>query len=279
MTIKHIGKDVFESFNSVINSCKNPIVDNAIKFWDNDIKKISFDLQVPFDFVVKRVRLHLPNISLSILEKAQFILMPDELNTSIRYSLKNYKEVYQKYLNDSGGYKLLNHFNLKIKGHPNSYVELYNEKINIYFGVVSEYIGEIIETELHYLMSNHEKAFVRYGMFLDGFRWPICYMSFVNIDRFYRIHSLSNCLNQDIIDLQMLNLARVYGFGNLPENSISKLFGHCNSQFKQTDIYYITTAINPLIGFKGTSMLASGFKPFALCPVSYSYDSTDCYIY
>ncbi len=154
-----------------------------------------------------------------------------------------------------------------------------NENIGIRFSTVEKGTGDFIESHLHYLRIGRLNAVERYGLFIKDHEFPICYMSFCSMDRYYRPFSLASSLEINLKTTQVINLARVYGFGNLPKNSISKLLSYCTKDLlEKHKITFITTAVNPLLGFRGTSMLASGFIPFAYCPVCYIYDKEGQYI-
>jgi hypothetical protein len=140
---------------------------------------------------------------------------------------------------------------------------------------VDDMIANFLENELHYLHSFRYDAKLRLGLFVKGCEYPMCYMSFSDIDRIDKVEALSNSLAISINANKVIELSRVFGCGNLPKNVISFLVSEAAKQLTRYE--YIITAVNLNLSFSGKSMMASGFVPYAFRPVHYSYNNNGFY--
>ena len=256
-----------------IEICKNEHFDKVSEFVRDYCNQYSIKKNISLSIVEKQTKLHLPLLikgSQSDFTKFPFTRLGDLLDRRF-VDFKEYSNLYHE---KSGSYLIID-----------KNTEIVEEQVNcdnklvckVTFKEVSPEIGQLIETKLHYLRVEREKPAIRFGMYIDDFEYPICYMSFCNVDRAYQLHSLREVVENNIEFNQVVQLARTYGCGKLPKNSISKLVAHCSKKLAAMNFKYIITAINPLLGFRGSSMVASGFRPFASCPVGYYYDIKDQY--
>ena len=130
---------------------------------------------------------------------------------------------------------------------------------------------------MHYLRSYRDTAIIRYGLFVKGFDYPICYASLCCVDRDDKVIALKKAIdNSEVNNNQIIELSRLYGCGTLPQNTISFFLGYIAKQLGKKGYKYMITAVNIALGFTGGSVLASGFIPYALRPVQYYY-SNNCY--
>jgi hypothetical protein len=110
-------------------------------------------------------------------------------------------------------------------------------------------------------------------LFVESFDYPLAYLSVNALDRSYKLEALRTALCFEVPEMACLDAARIYGSGHVPKNTISFLISWASERLAETDYHFLTTAVNPMLGFTGTSMLAAGFRPYALCPVAYGYDT------
>jgi hypothetical protein len=259
----------------IIENCKQSDIDSAMQNWKRELLLISKEIGVPHEEVLKQVKLHIPLLTYHTVKNSSSIKFPNELKEILFKRFEGYLEKFNTYLENSGAIFFKNEEsrisgkNIKI-GQKNLF--------NINFSEVSTDIGQYIEKHLHYLRVERKNVIARFGLFIGNNPFPICYMSFCTLDRYYKALGLAYALESKIKKLEVVNLARVYGFGRLPKNSISKLISWCSDRFKQKRLKFIITAVNPLLGFNGSSMFGSGFRPFAFCPVDYVYNNEGVYI-
>ena len=154
----------------------------------------------------------------------------------------------------------------KLHGHVK-----YKEIAKLYVREVGEDVGKYLESNLHYLHAFRKDAKYRFGLFVENHTFPICYVSFSDIDRDDKIQALQKSLNFSIDNFEAIELSRVFGCGKLPKNAISFLVAASTRYFN--NYKYIITAVNLNLGFSGKSMLATGFVPYAFRPVNYSPQS------
>jgi hypothetical protein len=168
---------------------------------------------------------------------------------------------------------------LKIKGWEIVEKDTHNKIVRIEVKKVNEQDAKFIESELHYLRSYREDGVYRIGVFIEGYSFPICYMSFCAIDRSDKEEAIKKALQQQDFDSsKTIELSRVFGCGKLPKNTISFLVSQGAEYFRERGYEYMITAVNPYMGFAGISMLASNFIPFAIRPVKYQYATNGEYI-
>lgn len=129
-----------------------------------------------------------------------------------------------------------------------------------------------IEEKLHYLKSPRTDAITRLGLYIKGYAWPICYMSFSLVDREDKLIALEKSTGLCIESDKVIELTRVYGCGKLPRNTVSYLLGYSTRKFRNRKFEFMITAVNITLGFTGISMIASKFVPFATRAVNYQYD-------
>lgn len=241
--------------------------------------------------IIRQIRLHAPQFNINPYDKS---LITDKIFPILQNLLKNYVRDFTYYREQCGANILFKHKKcLSImkkadepvivltqnKGLQQSIVKNEENKIeiiaNLRIDVVSDEIGEFIETNLHYLRSYRSDACLKIGLFIEGYTFPICYMSFSLIDRSDKIKALRKSLNINIKNESVIELSRVFGCGDLPRNAISFMVANARKYIK--NYKYLITAVNLNLGFSGSSMIGSGFVPYALRPVKYAYNSKGFY--
>lgn len=141
------------------------------------------------------------------------------------------------------------------------------------FRYVLPSVGQFYQTKLHYLRSARCDTSLELGMYLEGARYPLTYLSFSVCDRPYVISALRD-VGIHASRSEILVLTRMYGLPGVPRNMMSLCISRAARMVRQLSSFrYIVTAFNPMLGFSGTLFLASGFVPFATAPVTYSYNT------
>lgn len=268
------------TYEDFLEKCKSIELTTLIDGNKTNIRKLSLSLGISEKEVKRQIRLHAPQFPKRNYYSSNFLTK--HIYPILFDLLKSYPDVFQTYRENCGAFYLDNS-KLRIK-RSNSFdadATINNESNEIiaklHVSQVDENIGRVIEEKLHYLRSFRKDAAFRIGLFIDGYSFPICYMSFSNIDRRDKIESLRKSLTKEIEKDQIIELSRVYGCGNLPKNAISFLIAMAIRKLKLTNYTYLITAVNVNLGFTGLSMLASGFVPYALRPVNYLYNSNGFY--
>jgi hypothetical protein len=140
------------------------------------------------------------------------------------------------------------------------------------FSRVPSAIGYFYQKKLHYLRHARTDTTLEFGLFLHDAPYPISYLAFSPCDRSYMVDALdSTGVNAERSDV--LVLTRAYGLPNVPPGTLSLTISRAIRAIKASTNYrFVITAFNPMLGFRGTAFLASGFVPFATAPVTYAYD-------
>lgn len=263
-------------YEKLLKACICDEVEKLINTIKNDIEKYSYNSGIPYDIIEKQVRLHLP-----CFEKSYFHMgstfFKDYIVPILNKRFESFKEKYADYLNKCGA-DLIPDCKGVLNKQDGIKIKYENGVIyNVLFSEVGEDNGKFIESKLHYLRSPRENAICRYGLFIKGHEMPICYASFCDVDRKNKIAGLEDYFGNEISGKTVIEMSRVYGFGRLPYNSISMLIDFASNKIKRLNKNYIITAVNPFIGFNGKSIMASGFIPYVLRPVAYSYSPDNLY--
>lgn len=260
-------------YEEIKESCKCSELDFLIEANKTSIKKYAYENKLNVDDVKKQIKLHAPQFEKKLyttrnfLKKYIFPILDGVFN--------NYHKIFSTYLKQCGGNLIDNHFQCKYKNHNgNKSIVITNGKseISAEIKLVDSGIGNYIENYFHYLRSARSTPVLQIGLFIKNHSWPICYMCFCSIDRDDKLQSLNKSLNISVDKNSVVELSRVFGFGNLPQNTISLLVGYAAKLLKKKNYQYIVTAVNITLGFSGHSMLASQFVPYAIRPVTYSYN-------
>lgn len=282
-------KIAFEDYS--LRKCESFDLKMLIESNQSEIDVFSKKLNLNKKEVVRQIRLHAPQFSISALDSD---LLVNKIFPIVHKVLKNYKKNYDSY---SGlcGVDILKKYATpliirKINGEAKivlgSEQGAADERIknnngtlfvaNLVIKEVPIEVGEFLENELHYLHTFRDDAFLRIGLFIEGYSYPICYMSFASIDRADKVKALRKSLDLKVNAESVVELSRVYGCGVLPKNTISYMISYAKRYLK--NYIYLITAVNINLGFSGISMISSGFVPYALRPVKYTYDVNGCYM-
>lgn len=266
------------AYEDYLKNCKSEQLDILLQGRETSLKKFAKNQAVDENEVKRQVRLHAPQSPQVNYMEIKFL--ENHIYPILTNLFKNYSNDFLSY-RDLCGADIICANNLRIirSKEFDSVAKIENDSNDtigrLKLQEVDEETGEFIESKLHYLHSFRADAVIRVGLFLIGYKFPICYMSFTPVDRKDKIESLRCSLNPKIEKNEVAELSRVYGCGNLPKNTISFLIASCNKFLLHYK--YLITAVNINLGFSGMSMLGSGFVPFAFRPVSYSYNKNGFY--
>lgn len=151
-------------------------------------------------------------------------------------------------------------------------------QVPIRFGAVDPEFGIRIQKSLHYIHAPRNDSIGHFGFFLPDRSEPFCYAALSLCDREYQLTALRNIF-PDIPMKSVLNMTRAYSFPPLPKNTMSKFFNMIAQHYSaQRQFLAIITALNPLLGFKGSTFLGSSFIPFATSPMQYWYNGNGEYV-
>lgn len=265
-------------------------VEHAIGMIKQDIINFAYDRCIDPQDVEKQIRLHFPYFEMNFHYDKQDIWKSLKPVLDQVFS-QSYLRARETHLVQSGA-KLISKMPHHLVRHekkvyivPNdiSYSSsipsdnrLLAKALEAELGTVNKLDAQFIEEELHYLRTSRHEHVARTGLFIRGYKMPICYMGYCNIDREDKMKALELALGKHIDNREVVELVRVYGCGHLPKCSISLLDSFA-SRFILKDYHYILTAVNTALGFSGNSVRASGYVPYAVRPVYYSYDKNGHY--
>lgn len=144
-------------------------------------------------------------------------------------------------------------------------------RLELSFRRVLPSVGHVYQSRLHYLRSARGDTYLHFGLFLPGAVYPLTYVALSVCDRPYMSDGLlASQLQCDRKDC--LVITRMYGLPGAPQNLMSVTLKHVIRVLRWTSMArLVLTAYNPLLGFTGAAFRASGFRPFAIAPVSYQY--------
>ena len=262
----------------MIQILQNQIINDFIKKNFDSIVLLKKDLKINVDLntILIQIKLHLPlyqeiqlaNESISIIKHILEINMP-----YFREYEKFHNIIFKKYE------KLL--YNSKLKGKNKLYLVLENgNKLDILFKKISnKNIDYIFQNNLHYIKRYRKDTYESYGIFLNNDEYPICYASLSISDRTYLSNALIKLnIIQDTDEYKALTMTRAFGFNGIPKNMMSKLFDKIYKTYKNNDLNFILTALNPMVGFQGSIFKGSSYFIFATSPMEYKYDKNGLYL-
>ena len=269
-------------FEDIKDKCRFHDLDFLIEANKTQIEDFACNNEVDNETVLKQIKLHAPQFEKGLYTTNEFL--KKSIFPILAPILCNYTRNFNKYIELCGGKILKKGDKLawdkernRDKNQKKYFVVKGKSEIKGEIKFVEESVGEFIEEKLHYLRATRKDSICRIGLFLDNYELPICYMSFSTIDREDKLKALSKSLDLEINEHEVVELSRVFGCGNLPQNSISLLTAFANRYFKKRNVSYMITAVNITLGFSGNSMLASGFVPYAIRPINYYYDELNQY--
>ena len=181
----------------------------------------------------------------------------------IRPSMGLYENMYHDTLPSLASTKII-----RVEG------QLYETDGNIYdkisFGIVSDEVSRLIQTNLHYIGSYRNDTIFNFGLFRNNANVPFAYSSYSILDRKYLLN-LPYFKNME--HSSILVNTRNFGFKNNPKNAMSVLFAEAIKYFKYyiKNYHYIVSAINPNLMFSAASYFSSSFIPIATSPLDYNY--------
>lgn len=135
-------------------------------------------------------------------------------------------------------------------------------------------MGQHFQSRVHYLLSPRSDTYFDVGLFQEGSTWPVLYLGFSICDRPDLLAAIQYTGRTPIV------LTRTVGITDLPANAFSYTLRRALILLGDTGFTpdLLITAINPFVGFNGSSLFASGLKPLASRTVRYLYDTRGQFI-
>lgn len=267
-----LGTDALRSF--IAEHCSSGLIESRRTAWRRDIDDLQSLYDVEANEVWKHVALHVPRFEKAEIEQDN---PPDRLVALVTARLdKRQRSLPQFYENSSAA--IFREGQWELHSDPDFLQCTDGRRLSYHFDLVDPEVAQFIESNLHYLQSTNRDAIHRYGLYIGDNRWPFAYVSLNHSDRDYKTSALGKALGFVVPETQCMNVSRIYGPGILPRNSVSAIIRLISKKLSIQDYRYLITAVNPLLGFTAASTIAAGFRPFALCPVAYCYDSHGRYV-
>jgi hypothetical protein len=271
-------RNIGELKELIAQRCHNELMENVLVAWQDSITQISKSLKVPHADVLKQFVLHIPNWS--VIELTSFLQShshpPHKLVQLVEASIKKYACVHAQFMSECGGAPLLEG-KWTIYAQTRTVHSENNDIRNFEIAEVDRNCGSLIERNLHYLRSPTANVVERWGLYLENYSRPLAYLSATSLDRVYKITSLEAAIQRQVDPSSILNISRIWGFGSLPANTTSALVAAVGRKLHDQGIEFLVTAVNPIFRFSGHSTFTAGFRPYALAPVAYCYDSNGAY--
>jgi len=209
-------------------------------------------------------------------------MLLDELKSAVinllsLYSSESIKKVMVEYNLKTNKGNLETHKGLMI-------VNTEENKNIVIFRQIDSNMSNFLSKYCHYLHTPREDEFIAYGAFIEGFSYPIAFVSFSKQDRDYKKQLLYNI---GIEPQNSIEMTRAWCSNSAPQNIMSSLFQYSIKELTRrwaedkklgiTDknLQAVTTAINPNLGFKASSFLGCNFIPIALRPAQFTFSSNN----
>lgn len=270
----------------LINSLRDRRVDYLTSTYASDIDTVARVLGIDPSYLSVQVRILLPFYCYdqihSKLPTSEIYLIREVL-AKLRKSLESFETKYSYHRLNNGIDSLpadLQVFDkadiLTVRNNEVSYV--------IRFEFVDESIGFDIQDNLHYIHKRRKDTVFHFGLFVEGYNYPICYCAISKCDRKYQADSLSKVISENIPLENIYVLTRSFGFSPLPHNMMSKLFDkavrYVRNYHRIDNNYpkFLITTLNPFLGFNGGIFLGSSFTPYATSPMEYRYNQRELYL-
>lgn len=145
------------------------------------------------------------------------------------------------------------------------------EAVPAHHGVVAPDVGLALQKDVHYLHSAREDTTLHYGLSFPEATSPFAYVAVSTCDRAYVTEALCDATSATIAPESIAVLTRGLCLAPAPHNAMSVLIGRVGAHLRDMGFRYLVSAVNPMMGFSGTSFAAAGFVPFASAPVRYGY--------
>lgn len=145
-------------------------------------------------------------------------------------------------------------------------------------GEVAADIGEFVQDKLHYLHAPRADTLLHFGAFTPSGEFPVGYLAVAPCDRDYIIDALSQWLGSAVKRDRVLVVSRSWTAPRSPHGLVSWLYARARATLRAREVDFLVTALNPMLGFDGSSLRASGFVPFATSAVAYGYDANGLYV-
>jgi len=240
----------------------------------HEIARDAILLNVDERTVRTQIRLHLPNIERSALRS----LSPKSVYEKIRLQVIARCSVIQEGIDraEKLAYSSLL-LGARVLRRDLTVERQVPPTVPLAFGPVQPSFGYFVQSKLHYLMNARCDTMLELGIHAPEAPMPLVYAGFSACDRRYIREALS-AVDPTVDPAHVMVLTRMYGLPSAMPNLMSLVIARSAQYLRNsTQVRYIVTAFNPMLGFTGAVYRASGFVPFALAPVTYNYDHRGFY--
>jgi hypothetical protein len=261
------------SWHRLTDSLRDPDVENVIKETAASIARDAGQLGIDERTFRTQVCLHLPSIDRSELRSGdparvyEAIRVPVIARCSvIKMSIDQAEQLaYTSLL--LGRRKVRRDLVVERDGAPS---------VPLTFAPVQPSVGHFVQSRLHYLQSPRCDTVLELGIHVPDAPMPLAYAGFSSCDRSYLRQAVAT-VDSKVGRSDVIVLTRMYGLPIALPNLMSLLIARAAQFLRSSDVRYIVTAFNPMLGFPGAVYRAAGFVPFAIAPVTYNYDNHGFY--
>ena len=263
----------------VIAPLLDPDVDRIVAATASDIDTVAHVLNIDPHYLSVQVRIHMPFYDRTRLGADDGIGIIREVLGRLRRSLDDFGSHHDLHRQRNGIDSITPGSKVKSLGGASVLSRPDGTESPLRLGPVDPEIGFEIQREIHYIHSARTDTFLHAGLF-DGDRpGPLAYAAFSPLDRSYLRAALERSGvtgPSNVGDVAVMT--RAFGYNPLPKNAMSKLFEFAATEVRRAGYNYIITALNPLLGFKGSIFSGSSFVAFATSPMRYWYNNDGLYM-
>jgi hypothetical protein len=261
-----------------IATLRDPNVDSIVYGAASDIDTVALVLGIDPHYLSIQVRVHIPFFDVG--EQRKGIGMIRVILQRLREKLHSFETIYVAHRKLNGienirqGPARIEH-----RGADLFIVCENGDELRARFGVVPADLGIAIQRDLHYIHHERHDTLFHFGIFHSSNPAPISYAAFSRLDRAYIYTALTKSMPKLKSDAsEVAVMTRAFGYSPLPKNVMSILFDLACIQLREAGFRYVVTAINPFLGFRGSSFTGASFQVFATSPMKYLYDSSGGYL-
>lgn len=253
-------------------------IDSLVYGAARDIDTVALVLGIDPHYLSIQVRVHIPFFGIE--EQKDEIGMIRLILQRLRSRLASFETIYAAHRKLNGIESLRNGpARIEHRGTGLFIVRENGEQIDARFGVVAESVGVSIQRDLHYIHRERSDTLFHLGIFHHGYDAPISYVAFSRLDRDYILRAMKSAFpNLTSESPNVAVMTRAFGYSPLPKNVMGKMFDLACIHLREAGFQYVVTAVNPFLGFRGSSFTGASFQVFATSPMRYLYDSAGGYM-
>lgn len=255
-------------------------VDRVVFGAASDIDTVAAVLGIDPHYLSVQVRIHIPYFERQDLLEGTGIDVIRRILAGLRTSLDDFGVKHVSHRERNGIDLLPRGSTVKTEGGELFTIDLDRARDrDLRVDEVDPAIGLAIQDDMHYIHSSRDDTLLHAGLFIVGQDAPIAYAAFSDLDRAYLESALraSGAIPEGD-NGRIAVMTRAFGYNPLPKNAMSKLFDFATRKMSAAGYNYVITALNPLLGFKGSIFSGSSFIPFATSPMRYWYNEDGSYM-